>query len=284
MARISSIRIVLGLAAEYDLIVHQLDFVSAYLNGNVNEEIHMEVPEELADIPDNKYLKQDIEGKVCLLNKSLYGLKQSGRQWYKKLDLKLKELNSKPLNADACVYFLENKGELTLLVIYVDDLILASNNLKRLSMLKKSLVDCFEMKDLGPFPYCLRIEFSMDKKKGEFCMSQKNYTQEVLKRFNMENCKPVATPMNPAVKISKKICPIDEKEKAQMRQLLYRNLVGSLMYLATITRPDITYAVSALSQFNENPGEEHWKAGKRVLRYLKKTIDTKLVLRRLETN
>lgn len=88
-------------------------------------------------------------------------------------------------------------------------------------------------------------------------MSQKKYIQDVLKRFNMQDCKPVATPMNPAVKLSKKMSPTTEEEKKQMRRIPYKNLIGSLMYLATSTRPDIAHAVSALSQFNENPDEEH---------------------------
>ncbi|XP_071578912.1 uncharacterized protein [Temnothorax nylanderi] len=127
------------------------------------------------------------------------------------------------------------------------------------------------MKDLGQLHYCLGIEFSQDKKKREIRMTQRKYIQDVLKRFNMEDCKPVATPMNPAVKLSKKMSPTTEEDKKQMSQIPYRNVIGSLMYLATSTRPDIAYAISILSQFSENPGQDHWKAAKRVLRYLKKT-------------
>ncbi|XP_033224575.1 secreted RxLR effector protein 161-like [Belonocnema kinseyi] len=108
-------------------------------------------------------------------------------------------------------------------------------------------------------------------------MAQPKYVQDVLKRFNMEDCKPVATPINPAVKLSKEMSPTTDEEKKGMSQIPYRNLTGSLMYLPTSTRPDIAYAVSALSQFNENPGEEHWKAAKRVLRYLKKTEKMEIV-------
>lgn len=108
-------------------------------------------------------------------------------------------------------------------------------------------------------------------------MSQEKYVQDILRRFKMEDCKPVETPMNPAVKLSKNMCPTTEEEKKYMSQVPYRNLIGSLMYLATSTRPDIAHAISALSQFNENPGEEHWKAAKRVLRYLKKTEKLKIV-------
>lgn len=270
VARTSSVRIVMGLAAELGLEIHQLDFISAYLNGNVEEEIYMELPEGLSAVLEEKQYGKLFENKVCLLKRAIYGLKQSGHQWYKKLDLRLRELKFKPLGADACVYMREENGKLTLVVIYVDDLIIASNN-KKMSKLKENLAKSFEMKDLGQLHYCLGIEFSQDKTKNEIRMTQRKYIQDVLRRFNMTDCKPADTPMNPALKLSKQVSPTTEENKKQMSQIPYRNLVGSLMYLATSTRPDIAHAISALSQFNENPGQGHWKAAKRVLRYLKKT-------------
>lgn len=244
VARIISIKIILGLAAEYNLEVHQFDFFSAYLNGNLEETIYMEVPEDLASVLKGNYQEQDFKNKVCCLNKAIYGLKQSSRQWYKKLDLMLNDLNLKPLDANACVYFHKNGDKITLVSIYVDDLILASNDEKKIDELKQNLANSFEMKDLGHLHYCLGIKFNQDKKNGTFHMSQNNCTQEVLKRFNLENCKPIATSMNAAIKLSKKMCPNTEEEKYRMKQFPYRNLVGSLMYLATSTRPDISHAVS----------------------------------------
>lgn len=273
VARISSIRLVMGLAAELGLETHQLDFTSAYLNGNVEEEIYMEIPEELSTVLEDDRYQKESRTKVCRLQKAIYGLKQSGRQWYKKLDLRLKELGMKSLDADACVYHYKEGNNLTLLVIYVDDLIIASSDKRKVAELKQKLAKSFEVKDLGRVHYCLGIEFTEIKAKKEFRMSQKKYIRDIQQRFNMEDCKPVATPMNPAVKLSKEMSPTTKEEKVKMSQVPYRNLIGSLMYLATSTRPDIAHAVSSLSQFSENPGEEHWRAAKRVIHYLKKTIN-----------
>lgn len=113
--------------------------------------------------------------------------------------------------------------------------------------------------------------------KNEFHMSQRKYVQDVIKRFNIEDCKPLATPMNSAVQISKQKSPNIEEKKKRMGQIPYRNLIGFLMYLATSTRRDIAHALSALSQFNENPGEQQCEAAKRMLRYLKKAEKMEIV-------
>jgi hypothetical protein len=205
---------------------------------------------------------------VCLIRKALYGLNQSGRQWYKKLDEKLKQPKLKPLNSDPCVYINKEDGNIVIVVIYVDDLMVASDNPRKLQRLKSELSKSFEMKDLGPLSFCLGIEFTQDVEKQTITISQSKYIKETLSRFNMENCKGVTTPINPNEKLSKEMCPKTEEEKKAVEKLPYQSLVGSLMYLAVSTRPDIAHAVSMLSQFNTNFGEQHWRAAKRVLRYL----------------
>lgn len=160
VAKISSIRIVMGLAAEFGLKVHQLDFIRAYLNGDIEEEIYMELPEGLSAALGDEQFQKIPGNKVCLLKKALYVLKQSGRQWYKKFGLKLKELDLKPFNADVCVYFHEEEDKLTLVAIYIDELILASNNKKKIMELKQNLAKYFEMKDLEHLHYRLGIKFT----------------------------------------------------------------------------------------------------------------------------
>ncbi|CAK9827482.1 Retrovirus-related Pol polyprotein from transposon TNT 1-94 [Anthophora retusa] len=280
VARMSSIRMMMGLAVEYGLKIRQYDFTNAYLNGDLEEEILMEIPEELPSILDSKELHGIRENQVCLLKKALYGLKQSGRQWYQKLDSKLRELLMKPLNADPCVYIHKEGDKLTLIAVYVDDLILASNNTKKVRELTKKLSQCFEMKDLGQLHYCLGIEFEQEEETNTIRMSQRKYILDLLTRFKMEDCKPAITPMNTGLKLSKEMQPKTEEERKQMEKTPFRCLIGSIMYVATSTRPDIAYAVSALSQFNENFGEEHWKAAKRVLRYLKKTKDLTMTFKK----
>ncbi|KAH0818354.1 hypothetical protein GEV33_004437 [Tenebrio molitor] len=264
VARLGSIRLFMAIAVELGLQVHQLDFTSAYLNGEIEEEVFMEVP----------------RNKVCLIRKALYGLKQSGRQGYKKLDEKLKQQKLKPLNSDPCVYINKEDGNIVIVVIYVDDLMVASDNPKKLQRLKLELSKSFEMKDLGPLSFCLGIEFTQNVEKQTITMSQSKYIKEILSRFNMENCKGVTTPINLNEKLSKEMCPKTEEEKKPVELLPHQSLVGSLMYLAVSTRPDIAHAVSMLSQFNTNFGEQHWRAAKRILRYLKNTENLGLMFKK----
>jgi hypothetical protein len=280
VARLGSIRLFMAIAVELGLQVHQLDFTSAYLNGEIEEEVFMEVPSDFYDILNERESRKFRGNKVCLIRKALYGLKQSGRQWYKKLDEKLKQQKLKPLNSDPCVYINKEDGNIVIVVIYVDDLMVASDNPRKLQRLKSELSKSFEMKDLGPLSFCLGIEFTQDVKKQTITMSQSKYIKETLSRFNMENCKGVTTPINPNEKLSKEMCPKTEEEKKAVEMLPYQSLVGSLMYLAVSTRPDIAHAVSMLSQFNANFGEQHWRAAKRVLRYLKNTENLGLMFKK----
>ncbi|XP_076657790.1 uncharacterized protein LOC143361943 [Halictus rubicundus] len=257
VARMGTIRIVMALAAEWNLSLFQLDVEMAYINGDLEEEIHMEQPEL---------------GKVLLLKKALYGLKQSGRQWFQKLDSKLKSFGLRAINADKCLYFRKCEQNVLIVVVYVDDIIIATNQLSAFNQLKKELSTDFRTKDLGPLSYCLGIEFKRNNKSGELYMLQKKYITGILQRFGMMDAKPVQTPLEPKIKLSQEMRPKTDDERSKMKSVPYRSLVGSLMYAAVSTRPDIAYAVSMLSRFNEDPGGEHWTAGKRVLRYLKATI------------
>lgn len=282
VARLESIRTVMALAVEKNLEVHQLDFVSAYLNGEIKEEIYLEVPDLLSKIMEDDHLRKSYENKVLCLNKALYGLKQSGRCWFMKLDEKLKEMSFKQLSADHCVYYQRDKRQiLSIIVIYVDDLIVASSSEKRMRDIKREL-STFKMKDLGRIDQCLGIKFHQDQESNQISMSQEGFIENIIQKFNMEDCKPVQTPLNPSVKLSKAMSPKNEEERKEMSSKPYRSLIGSLMYLAISTRPDITHAISQLSQFNEDPGPYHWTAAKRVLRYLKGTKDLKLIFKKTE--
>jgi len=287
VVRMSTIRTLMALAVEHDLEIHQLDVTTAFLNGDLTESIFMDVPENFEEIlndivRDEKSLKQVVEdakemleslkntnkgSKVCLLQKSLYGLKQAGRQWYLKLDENIKKLGLKPLKTDPCLYYCHRGKDTMLLSIYVDDLWLASGNPKWIKEMKENLMKTFKMKYLGKIHYGLGIEFHQDRNEGKIFMSQRKYTQDILRRFGMENSKPVSTPIEVGMKLKKpEVVNVGEKQTFP-----YQRLIGSLMYLAVSTRPDIAYAVNSLSQFNTCYTTEHWVAAKRVLRYLKGT-------------
>jgi hypothetical protein len=179
VARLGSIRLFMAIAVELGLQVHQLDFTSAYLNGEIEEEVFMEVPSDFYDILNEKESRKFRGNKVCLIRKALYGLKQSsGRQWYKKLDEKLKQQKLKPLNSDPCVYINKEDGNIVIVVIYVDDLMVASDNPRKLQRLKSELSKSFEMKDLGPLSFCLGIELTQNVEKQTITMSQSKYIKE----------------------------------------------------------------------------------------------------------
>jgi len=217
------------------------------------------------------------ENRVCLLKKALYGLRQAGRRWHMRCDEELKKFGLKNSLADPCLYY-QGKGEDALLVaIYVDDILVASRNLGHIESLKKHLSEVFDIKDLGNVKHCLGIEFS--RKKNGIAMCQSAYIKEILHRFGMTESKPVATPIEPGIKLKKdNQSHGDDKEDRP-----YKQLVGALMYLAICTRPDIAHAISYLSQFCACNDESHWKAAKRVLRYLKGTVDVGIVFTRTST-
>ena len=242
VARQSSIRMILAISAEMGRMLYQLDVVMAYINGDLEEEIHMEQAEGFED-PGN----QDL---VYLLKRSIYGLKQSGRQWFKKLDLRFKTLGLEPLSGDKCVYIQKTKTSTLIVVVYVDDIIVATDRVEIFEKLKDDLSREFQMKDLGKLHYCLGIEFKQDSESKSIFMTQKKYIEDVLQRFGMQDSKTVTTPLDGSVKLSKEMEPKSAEEIEKMRKVPYQSLIGSLMYLAVSTRPDIAYAVSSLSQFN----------------------------------
>lgn len=293
VVRSSTIRLMSAVAVENDLEIHQMDFVTAYLNGDLKERVFMHVPDYLEEVlhklsrgetvgtskeKNQKAVEiaeawlrnlKKYKNPVCRLVKAIYGLRQSGLLWYQKLSHRLQQLGLIPSKQDPCL-FINRKGEkITLVTVYVDDLLIATDDKEQLCHIKKSLAESFEMKDLGRVSRCLGIEFDQDLENGQMSLKQKEYTESVLARFNMQNCKPVVTPLEQQCKLDKPL----EPDATIMRKHPYQSLIGALMYLAVSTRPDIAYAVNFLSQFNSNYNTEHWKAAKRVLRYLKGTID-----------
>ena len=265
VARLSSIRILVALAAELGITLYQLDVVMAYINGDLDEELYMEQAEG--------FIEADQKKMVYSLKKSLYGLKQSGRQWFKKLDQKLQDFGLRPLNGDKCVYIMKSEEIYIILAVYVDDIIVGSNQEDVYLKLKKELTREFQIKDLGTLHYCLGIEFQQDPSTKAVIMHQRRYIEKILADYGMDESKPISTPLDGNSKLTKQMMPSSEEEIIQMKKVPYQSLIGTLMYLSVSTRPDISYTISVLSQFNINPGKAHWAAAKRVLRYLRNTLN-----------
>ena len=263
VARYSSIQTALAIANQLGLEVHQMDIETACLNGKLENEIYMK--------PEG-YVDKERPGMVCKLRKSLYGLKQSARCWNVDMDQFLKALGYVQSSADPCVYskteVKDGKKCLMIIALYVDDVVLASNDVQMLKMEKAKLKERFEMEDLGEIHHCLSMSVRRDRAAKELTISQKTYLESVLKRFGMYDCKPVSTPMETGRKYEKLA---DGGTPMKTRE--YQAAIGSLTYAAIATRPDLSSAVGVLSQFMSNPGQEHWIGIKRIFLYIKETLD-----------
>lgn len=263
VARYEIIRTLLAAAVEIEMHVHQMDVVSAYIQGNLHDEIYMEQPE--------MFKKKENPEKVCKLNKPIYGLKQSGREWYNRLDKFVSEQGGYQNEADPCVYVFGENEKRVIMIIYVDDILLASKCLKEIDKVKEKLKMEFEINDLGKVSDILGIHIEREGEIGKMKLTQEKYVKELLTKFNMNSADIVATPIESNTKISKELGPKSDTEREEMKTRPYRELIGGLIYLANATRPDIAFVASALSRFCTDPGEQHWFLAKRVLRYLKGT-------------
>ncbi|WVY90442.1 hypothetical protein V8G54_035956 [Vigna mungo] len=262
VVNMTSIRAILGLAAKLDLEIEQLDVKTTFLHGDLEEKIYMKQPEGFEE-PGKEHL-------VCRLKKSLYGLKQAPRQWYKKFDSFMIQHNFKKTSADHCVFVKHyENGESTILLLYVDDMLIVGKDKIKIAALKKALSKSFAMKDLGAVKKILGMKISRDRFRRMLWVSQEDYIEKILKRFNMHNAKSARVPIAGHFKLSKSQCPKNEEEKEEMSKVPYSSAVGSLMYAMVCTRPDIGYAVGVVSRFLSNPGKEHWEAVKWILRYLR---------------
>ncbi len=255
--RMETIRLMLALAVTFDTEITQMDVKGAYLNGHLEEEVYMRQPDGY----------QDGTGKVCRLIKTLYGLKQAGREWNKEFDARLKGLGFMRLHADPCAYIRAIDDHLEVITAWVDDLLLFADTAEVMQKLKKELKTVFELTDMGEPQKIVGIEIDRDRVRGTLKISQAQYIDNLLAKYNMTDCNPVATPMDPSVNLD------DEPELPEDSPIreLYASLVGSLMFLAIATRVDIACTVRKLAVYISRPGQAHWKAAKRVLRYLKGT-------------
>jgi len=264
VVKMSSIRVVLGLAARLNLEVEQLDVKTAFLHGDLEEEIYMEQPEG--------FKVKGKENLVCKLRKSLYGLKQAPRQWYKKFDSFMMSQGYDRTTSDHCVFMKKfSDDDFIILLLYVDDMLIVGHDVGKIGKLKRELSKSFAMKDLGSVKQILGMKILRDRKKRKIWLSQETYIEKVLERFNMSKAKAVCSPLVGHFKLSSKQCPTSEKEKEEMSRVPYSSAVGSLMYAMVCTRPDIAHAVGVVSRFLSNPGKEHWAVVKWILRYLRGT-------------
>ncbi|KAL1564721.1 Integrase catalytic domain-containing protein [Salvia divinorum] len=271
----SSIRILLGVVAQNNWELQQLDVKTAFLHGDLEETIYMLQPEG--------FIEKGSENKVCLLKKSLYGLKQSSRQWYRRFDEAMGRIGFTKSKYDNCVY-IKHKGETAIahLLLYVDDMLVAGPCKSEIEIIKQQLQHEFEMKDLGEAKRILGMDIIRRRKTGELWLMQTEYIKKLLLRFRMSDSKGVCTPLSQQFKLSTSQRPANDKDRKEMSDIPYANIIGSIMYTMVCTRPDLSHAVSVTSRFMADHGREHWLALKWILRYLKKSANYGILYKKTE--
>nr|GEV06564.1 zinc finger, CCHC-type [Tanacetum cinerariifolium] len=253
VARITTIILLLALAAIHNLVIHQMNVKTAFLNGDLDEEVYMKQLEGFI-MPGNGH-------KVCKLVKSLYGLKQAPRQWHQKFDEVVLSSGFHFNQSDKCVYSkFDYSGKGVIICLYVDDMLNFCTDQNQVDKTKKFLSSRFSMKDMGEADVILGIKIKRENK--GIVITQSYYIEKIPKKFNREDCSPVSTPMDPVEKLN-------PNTRKPVDQLEYSRAIGCLMYAMTSTRPDIAYAVGRLSRFTGNPSRQHWKAIIRIFKYLR---------------
>ena len=212
-------------------------------------------------------------GSVCRLKKSLYGLKQAPRAWYSKLKQELERLGFTASQADPTLYIAEVQGSTVWVLVYVDDIQIAGSNSDAIRWVKSQLMSTFDVRDLGPSRYFLGMQLIRDRAQRTLKVVQSRMVKELLDKFGLADCNSRVTPLSVGANLAKGA----EDELLDTSRYSYSELVGSLLYLATCSRPDIQYAAGALARHLAAPARQHWEAAKGVLRYLAGTVDVGLV-------
>jgi hypothetical protein len=180
---------------------------------------------------------------------------------------------------DQCIYQKVNGSKICFLVLYVDDILLTTNDKGLLHEVKQFLSKNFDMKDMGEASYVIGIKIHRDRFQGILGLSQETYINKVLERFRMNDCSPSVAPIVKGDRFNLNQCPKNDLEREQMKTIPYASAVGSLMYAQVCTRPDIAFAVGMLGRYQSDPGLDHWRVAKKVMRYLQGTKDYMLMYR-----
>lgn len=257
--KMTTVRMCLSQAIMKSYQVIQLDIPTAFLNGYLESEVYIKVPKGL-EIKD--------QTKVLKLEKALYGLKEAPRCWNKRFDEFCEKINMRRSRYDVCLYI----GENIWLMLFVDDILLIGED-KKIEDIVESLKDEFNAKDMGNASTYLGIDIKIQE--NTLQLSQTRFIDKLLHKFNMSESKVIRTPME---------VNFSNDSDIELKNVPYRELIGTLTYLSMTTRPDITYATSYLSRFLDKPSEAVWQAAKRVLKYLKGTANLCLTYKKREVN
>ena len=242
--------------------------ISAFTQGIIDSYIYLIQPEGFIDPNNPDY--------VLRLNKALYSLKQSARIWYYTIKDKLLKIGFIVLNSDNCIFINKNIG--VIICLYIDNLAIIAPNSSTINRFISSIKEYFTIKDLGPIKDYLGIDIDLNSDKGYIKLSQANYIKKVLAKYSMENCNPISTPLDSKIKLE------PNKEQASRDEIKwFQGIIGSLLYITLGTRPDLAYSVIKLARYASNPSNNHIILVKRILRYLKATIDYNIIYNKSST-
>jgi hypothetical protein len=241
----ATVRLVLSLAAQYSWSLRQLDVSNAFLHGSLNEHVFMRQPPGFVDPQHSSH--------VCLLQKSIYGLRQAPRAWFEKFSSHLLTVGFTASLADPSLFVYKNGSTVIYLLLYVDDIILTGSASAAIQALIRDLAQAFELKDLGPLKYFLGLQ--VEYTTSGLLVHQAKYATDLLVKHNMSTCKPCSTPFVPSS------TSVLTESSFLSDPLSYKSLVGALQYL-TFTRPDLSFAVNSLCQHMHQPTTTHMVAAK----------------------
>lgn len=268
VVRQATFRTLLSVAAKEKLLVEHLDAKTAFLNGNLEETIYMKQPPGF---------NNGETGQVCLLKKSLYGLKQAARAWNDAIHEVLITAGFTQSKTDQCLYSKYINGSWCYVLIYVDDITVACNTKKQVKIIESILSSKFEMQNLGEIKHYLGIEVTRDSD-GNFELCQSNYIEQIALKFGLQGAKEAKTPMDVSYYKSS-----SDSSAQLIKNEDYQRLIGCLLYVSVNSRPDIAASISILAQKVSNPTQDDWNQLKRVVKYLKATASLRLRLSNVAT-
>jgi histone deacetylase 1/2 len=260
----ATVRLVLSLAVSRGWNLRQVDVSNAFLHGFLAEDVYMQQPPGFEDV--------QYPSHVCKLQRSIYGLKQSPRAWYARLSQLLQQLGFVSSKADTSLFIYSHAGVQIFMLVYVDDIVIAGSTPDAVDCLVRALSASFPIKDMGRLEYFLGLEATYNS--GGMTLTQRKYALDLLHRVNMENCNSAATPLPSETLARDKGTQLGSDDAHR-----YRSIVGGLQYL-TLTRPDISFAVNKVCQFLSQPTDIHWESVKRILCYVRGTLETGLCIRK----
>ena len=268
VVKMPTIRIFFAIVAINDLLCHQLDVKTAYINADLDETIFMRAPDDF-NLPPGYALK---------LNKSIYGLKQSGLNWHMCVSKFLINIGFSKLLSDSCIFVMNHGGEdLFMVILYVDDMLLASRKLDKILTLKRKIQERFDIEDLGEVKFYLGLKINRDYQNKIIYVNQKHYILRLLKKYDLENCREVQTTLPRDFKFDvEEIENLSHDQIRYIREFPVREIIGALNYLAVCTRPDITSALNIISRYQDKANLTICQGCIHILKYLKTTMDLSL--------